>query len=91
MKDRITETIRQKLGDALRGDFPRMVHRDARVASLEGKAQAVIGMRRAGKTFFLLQNLAARLAQGIERERLVYFNFEDERLSGWRPKTSGST
>jgi uncharacterized protein len=47
---------------------------------LEGKARAVIGMRRAGKTSFLFQCLADRLASGIARERLVYFNFEDERL-----------
>jgi hypothetical protein len=40
-------------------------------ASLYGKAQAVIGMRRAGKTFFLYQCLADRLAHGVERERLV--------------------
>ncbi|MEO6595929.1 MAG: ATP-binding protein [Planctomycetota bacterium] len=39
-------------------------------------------MRRAGKTTFLFQCLADRLAQGVERERLVYFNFEDERLGG---------
>jgi len=34
---------------------------------------AVIGMRRAGKTTFLYQCLAARLAEGVARERLVYF------------------
>jgi len=39
-------------------------------------------MRRAGKTSFLYQCLADRLAAGVERERLVYFNFEDERLEG---------
>jgi len=37
-------------------------------------------MRRSGKTWFLLQCLADRLAKGVDRERLVYFNFEDERL-----------
>lgn len=39
-------------------------------------------MRRAGKTTFLYQCLAERLAEGVARERLIYFNFEDERLGG---------
>lgn len=89
MDNQILETIRQKLGDALRVGFPPMIRRDARVSTLKGKANAVIGMRRAGKTCFLFQNLAALLHQGIERERLVYFNFEDERLADWRAEELG--
>ena len=81
MDDQVLSAIRQKLGDALKMPFPKMVQREASPALLRGKAHAVIGMRRAGKTFFLYQCLADRLARGIERERLVYFNFEDERLS----------
>lgn len=49
---------------------------------LPGKARAVIGMRRAGKTTFLQQCLAVRHQAGVPRERLVYFDFEDERLGG---------
>ena len=81
MSDRIREVIRQKLGDALEFPFPHSTPREADTASLEGKARAVIGMRRAGKTTFLYQCLAARLAASVPRERLVYFNFEDERLA----------
>jgi hypothetical protein len=43
---------------------------------------AVVGMRRSGKTTFLWQCLADRLAAGVPREALVYVNFEDERLVG---------
>ncbi len=39
-------------------------------------------MRRAGKTWFLYQQMHDRVAQGRPRESLVYFNFEDERLAG---------
>jgi len=46
------------------------------------KAIAVIGMRRAGKTTLLWQILRDRLAQGTQREGLLYFGFEDERLAG---------
>ncbi len=80
MNDRIRETIRQKLGDAVSRPLPELTRRDTNCLPLEGKARAVIGMRRAGKTTFLYQCLADRLASGIKRDRLVYFNFEDERL-----------
>ena len=79
-QDHLREAIRQKLGDAVTAPFPLLTRRDAAAPFLAGKARAVIGMRRAGKTSFLHQRLADRLAEGIERDRLVYFNFEDERL-----------
>ena len=80
MQDQLQEVIRQKLGDAVTAPFPLLTRRDAVAPRLEGKARAVIGMRRAGKTTFLYQYLADRHAEGIARDRLVYFNFEDERL-----------
>ncbi len=80
MKDHLREAIRQKLGDALELPFPKLTPREVSTATLEGKSRAIIGMRRAGKTTFLYQCLASRLAEGVPRHRLVYFNFEDERL-----------
>ena len=80
MNDRIRDAIRQKLGDAIETPLPSFTPREAGTTALEGKVRAVIGMRRAGKTTFLHQCLAARLAKGVARERLMYFNFEDERL-----------
>jgi len=47
-----------------------------------GKATAVVGMRRAGKTTFLHQIRRMHLGQGSPQERLPYINFEDERLAG---------
>ncbi|HAT12108.1 MAG TPA: ATPase, partial [Planctomycetes bacterium] len=40
------------------------------------------GMRRSGKSTFLWQCLAERLAAGTPREALLYLNLEDERLNG---------
>jgi len=82
VKDRIKEVIETKLGDALSFPFPELVRRDATVVSHPKKVRAVIGMRRAGKTSFLFQMLRNRLGGGVLRDCLVYFNFEDERLSG---------
>jgi predicted AAA+ superfamily ATPase len=90
MENQVLTAIRQKLGDAIKTPFPVMVRREASPALLAGKAQAIIGMRRAGKTFFLKQCLADRLDRGIERERLVYFNFEDERLGGLHAEELGT-
>jgi predicted AAA+ superfamily ATPase len=89
MDDQVLNAIRQKLGDAIKAPFPDMVRREASPAPLRGKAHAVIGMRRAGKTYFLYQCLADRMARGIDRERLVYFNFEDERLASLEAEDLG--
>jgi len=89
MEDHILAVIQQKLGDGTKMAFPKMVRRDVSCPSLRGKAQAIIGMRRAGKTYFLYQCLADRLARGIQREQLVYFNFEDERLGTLRAEKLG--
>jgi uncharacterized protein len=75
--------LAEKLAEALQAQLPiatpRRVHG---VISLSNKATAVIGMRRAGKTTFLHQLQRERVQQGVERERLVYMNFEDEQLAG---------
>jgi hypothetical protein len=76
------DLLRQKIVDSLATSPPRLTRRDVRVPQVPGKAVAVIGPRRAGKTTFLWQVLAERLAADIPRQRLLYFNFEDERLAG---------
>ncbi|MCB9878356.1 MAG: ATP-binding protein [Planctomycetes bacterium] len=89
MNDQILEAIRQKLGDGNRSTLADLTPRELDTARIPGKVHAVIGMRRAGKTTFLKQCLAARAQEGVARERLVYFNFEDERLVGLDAKNLG--
>jgi uncharacterized protein len=76
------DVVRQKIADALVAPVPSFTRREVRLPKVRGKAVAVIGPRRAGKTTFLWQILSDRLASGTEREGLLYFNFEDERLAG---------
>lgn len=76
------DLIRQKIVDSLASDPPTFTRRDIRLPRVPKKAIAVIGMRRSGKTTFLWQMLADRLAGGTARDGLLYFNFEDERLAG---------
>jgi uncharacterized protein len=82
MEGPIKEILRQKIADGLAFPVPEMTRRDVRLPRVPGKALAVVGIRRGGKTFFLWQCLAARLAEKIPREALLAFNFEDERIVG---------
>lgn len=53
--------------------------RDAQLPAVAGKAHAVIGMRRAGKTTFLKQLMTER-RQSTRPECAVYLSFDDDRL-----------
>jgi len=75
------ELIRQKIVDSLAVAPPELTRRQVHVPQVSGKAVAVIGPRRAGKTTFLWQLLGDRLAADTPRENLLYFNFEDERIA----------
>lgn len=79
LKDALTEKLAESLDSPLPGGTPRRVYG---ATGLPGKATAVIGMRRAGKTTFLHQLRGERLARGVPRTQLPYINFEDERLAG---------
>jgi len=82
MEVQTKDTIIRKIADGLATTPPRLTRRDVHLPRVPGKAMAVIGMRRSGKTSFLWQCLADRIAAGTPREALLYFNFEDERLAG---------
>lgn len=81
METLLKETIRHKIADALSAPLPKYTQRDVYIPRLRGKALAVIGMRRSGKTTFLWQILANRLAADTPRSALLFFSFEDERLA----------
>jgi predicted AAA+ superfamily ATPase len=75
----LAEKLADSFATPLPAATPRRIHG---AVSLPGKATAVVGMRRAGKTTFLHQLRRERLDRGVSRERLPYINFEDERLVG---------
>lgn len=56
--------------------------RDLRTPAIEGKAIAVIGVRRGGKTSYLQQKLQSAIAAGAAREQHLLLSLEDERLVG---------
>ena len=81
MASRFQQALADQLAEQLRRPVPphtrRHVH--GRVA-FPGKATAVVGMRRAGKTTFLHQIRSQAIAEGGAPESVPYLSFEDERL-----------
>ena len=55
----------------------QLVERDMRIC-FAGKINTIIGPRRAGKTFFIYQNMNQLKSEN--KDRIIYINFEDERL-----------
>ena len=83
----IPTTFRQVLAEQIAGSLqvPPPSHTPRRVHGLTrfpGKATAVVGMRRAGKTTFLHQLRQEFVATGADPSRAPYVSFEDERLTG---------
>ncbi len=77
----LKQVIHRKILDALAAPVPDFTRRDVHLPSVPGKAVAVIGMRRTGKTTLLWQILSDRLAGGLPREGCLFFGFEDDRLA----------
>jgi len=75
-----SEVIDRLIADFQERELPRVTPRNLSLPGLPGKADVVVGMRRSGKTYFVYQQIGDRIAGGIDRGRLLYLNFEDERL-----------
>ena len=76
MRD-VLETI---VSDFFSFAIPPLVKRESVFPTLPGKATVVMGMRRTGKTYFCYQQIRGLLESGVDRSRILYLNFDDERL-----------
>ncbi len=79
MKNAIAEIIREFYEEGI----PEKIH--PRVVEYYEKARnatSIIGMRRVGKTYVAFHRIQELLSDGIPLERIVYINFDDERLRG---------
>jgi hypothetical protein len=72
--------IQNQIIDSINRVLPEVVERDVAIPNIPNKTHSIIGMRRTGKTYFMFQKIQDYLKQGVDRSRLVYLNFEDERL-----------
>ena len=73
----------QLVADSQDRALPELVQRGQVTPDAPGNALAVIGMRGTGKTWYCYQKMQDLLEAGIPRERMLYINFEDERLLGF--------
>jgi predicted AAA+ superfamily ATPase len=78
----LRDILRVVLADGRTAEPPAFTRRDIRLPGIPGKAFAVVGVRRSGKTTFLWQCLADRLAAGAPRQSQVFLRLEDDRLAG---------
>ena len=58
------DLLRLKLAESLATPSVDLTRRDVHLPAIRGKALAVIGVRRAGKTSFLAKRRSDRLAEG---------------------------
>lgn len=56
------------------------ISRHAKFSSLPNKIKVAIGMRRVGKTYFLMQKVKSLLNEKVSIQQIFYINFEDDRL-----------
>lgn len=81
MKEVIKELLREFRAEGLPA---QVAVRDVAYYEAKQSATVIKGMRRTGKTFVTYARIHELLAQGVEIERIVHLNFDDERLSGIR-------
>ena len=60
--------------------LPDFKSRQADIPLNLDKIITIVGPRRAGKTYYLFQLITELERQGVARNRILYLNFEDERL-----------
>lgn len=60
--------------------FADGIERETKLPPIPNKIMVAIGMRRTGKTYFLLQFIEKLLQENVPLTRILYVNFEDSRL-----------
>lgn len=75
----LIQTLHDEMHDKLR-EAADSIFRDIVFPEIQNKIKVAIGMRRSGKTYFLLQQIQKLLHEGIPDTRILYINFEDDRL-----------
>jgi len=75
-----SDNLKAVLQQSATRPLPRSRARELVLPTGTGKIIALAGVRRSGKTFLLFDTIRRLEAQGVDRSRLIYLNFEDDRL-----------
>jgi len=76
ISDNLKYVIRQFIERVL----PACKPRELVIPTGTGKVVGLAGVRRSGKTFLFFDAIQRLALQGVDRRRIVYLNFEDDRL-----------
>ncbi|MBF0101437.1 MAG: ATP-binding protein [Desulfobacterales bacterium] len=72
--------LKRIISDFHHRPYPEMTFRHKNIEINLEKIVAIIGPRRAGKTYMLFQLMKELEHQGVPKHQILYINFEDERL-----------
>lgn len=89
MKDNIKSLTQVLIGEFRDKNLSDVIPRDRGFPNLPKKIRVAIGMRRTGKTYLLYQQINQLLAKGVPLARILYINFEDERVLPLEAKNLG--
>jgi len=73
------EVFKRLIVDFIQRDIKGVMSREYDIPLESKKIISLVGVRRSGKSF-LLFDLVRKLRQKIDRENIIYINFEDDRL-----------
>jgi predicted AAA+ superfamily ATPase len=75
-----SDNMKYVIRQSVERNLPRSVARDLKLPVGSGKVVGLAGVRRAGKTFLFFHAMQGLVESGVPRERMLYLNFEDDRL-----------
>lgn len=75
------EIIKNIIVDFHQAEIESGFERDLSLPLNSGKVISLIGPRRSGKSYYFLQLMRQLLKSGIDRKKILFLNFEDERLN----------
>ena len=73
-------TLKEVIKNFQNKKISKIIDRNIKVPLESGKIVSLIGTRRSGKTFLLYQKINVLRSNGVDPRKIVFINFEDERL-----------
>ncbi len=74
------EALKYVLTQTMTRPLPQTLRRTLELPLDSSKVVTLVGIRRSGKTYLLFATMQRLESQGVDRRRLLYLNFEDDRL-----------
>src|SRR5581483_3636158 len=84
----LLETLQEEFRVALK-QTSQSIHRNYSFPEAKNMIKVAVGMRRAGKTYFLFQTIRKLVSDDLPLDRILYINFEDDRLLPLNQKMMG--